>query len=263
MRVHRALLVARKEWRELAANRLLLLSMISLPLLFTIVPAIVLAVAGPRATAANSGQLAQAMLDAPEGLTAPQLVITLVLRNWIGLFLMLPVFVPIVIAAQSIVGEKERRTLEPLLASPIRTSELLLGKTLAAVVPGVGVTWGAFVLFASLVNWIAFPYFERLVLPDASWVAAVFVVGPALAFFGNTLSVLISSRVTDARLAQQLAGTAVLPLVGAIVFQVIRGTALGPVFFVRAAAVVWVLDGAMYLLAIRLFDRERLLTSLR
>lgn len=263
MRLSRALLVARKEWRELRANRLLLLSMAALPLVFTVIPALIVAVGAPRATAVDTAELARAMPDLPADLTAPQLVVAMVLRNWLGMFLMLPVFVPIVISAQAVVGEKERRTLEPLLASPIRTSELLLGKTISAVAPGVGITWGAFALFAALVDWFAWPYYGRLVLPDPAWTVAVFLVAPALAFFGNTLSVLISSRVSDARLAQQLAGTAVLPIVGVIVVQLIRGTALGPAFLLPAAAVVAAVDLGLYALAIRFFDREKLLTSLR
>ena len=59
----------------------------------------------------------------------------------VGIFLLMPVFVPILISSQSVAGEKERRTLEPLLAAPVSASELLLGKSLASVVPAVAITW--------------------------------------------------------------------------------------------------------------------------
>lgn len=43
------------------------------------------------------------------------------------MFMILPVTIPVTIAAYSIVGEKTTRSLEPLLATPITTTELLLG----------------------------------------------------------------------------------------------------------------------------------------
>ena len=63
----------------------------------------------------------------------------------------MPLMVPVTIAAYSIVGEKITRSLEPLLATPVTTTELLLGKGLAAALPGVGTAWacyGIFLIFA-------------------------------------------------------------------------------------------------------------------
>lgn len=264
MRFSRAMLVARREWAELRQNRLLLASMAGLPILLTVMPVLITLVASKQpASTASTAELASALKDLPAGLTAPQMVILMVTRNFVGMFLMLPVFVPIVIAAQAVVGEKERRTIEPLLASPLSSAELLLGKTVAALVPGIAIAWGTFVVFAILIDVIAWPHFGRAILPDPSWLVAVFVVGPLLALFGNGLAVVISSRVNDARLAQQLAGTAVLPLVGIIVVQMVKGVAFGPGFYLVGAIVIALLDLVLYAMAIRLFDRERLLTSLR
>lgn len=266
MRMSRAFLVMRKEWRELRSNKLLLVSMASLPVILTLVPIAVVAIGLREADDVNAAHLVDqfgalaTQLDAANG---KQLVVRVIVSNWMGMFLMLPVFVPIVVSAQAIVGEKERRTIEPLLAAPIHVSELLLGKTLAALLPGVFITWASFAVFATCVDVLAFPFFGRLVVPDLAWGVAMVLIAPLLALLGNGLSVIISSRVNDARLAQQLAGTAVLPLVGLFVLQMARGLVLGASFYLAAAGVLALVDLALYYAAIRLFDRERILTSLR
>jgi ABC-2 type transport system permease protein len=265
MRLSKALLVMRKEWSELRANRLLLLSMSALPVIFTFIPVVIVGVALRTMTPGNAAQISDELGKMKEfaGLPPEQAVVMMIVRNWIGMFLMLPVFVPIVISAQAIVGEKEKRTIEPLLAAPISTSELLLGKTLASFLPGLVITWGAFVVFAGLIDVLAFPVFGRLVVPDLTWAMAMLLVAPLLALFGNGLSVVVSSRVNDARLAQQLAGTAVLPLVAAFVVQMARGVSFGPAFYGFSALALALVDLVLYLAAVRLFDRERILTSLR
>ncbi|MDD2696349.1 MAG: ABC transporter permease subunit, partial [Anaerolineales bacterium] len=46
-----------------------------------------------------------------------------------------PISVSLVIALESFVGEKERRSIEPLLSSPLTDWQLYLGKLLAALLP--------------------------------------------------------------------------------------------------------------------------------
>jgi len=71
--------------------------------------------------------------------------------------LAIPVLVPAVLAAYSVVGERLQGTLEPVLASPIRREELLLGKALSAFVPSVAVAYAVFGLFVAVVELFAQP----------------------------------------------------------------------------------------------------------
>ncbi len=64
-------------------------------------------------------------------------------------FLLIPMAMPVYIAAYSIVGEKEAKSLEPLLAAPVSVWELLVAKSLAAVVPSVILTWLSFVVLVA------------------------------------------------------------------------------------------------------------------
>src|SRR5882757_6926151 len=126
-------------------------------------------------------------------------------RNWLPMFLVLPIFLPIVLAAQSIGGERERRTLEPLLATPVSTLGIIVGKSLAALVPALAITWLAAALFCLGVDAVA----GRMLLPDSAWLFGTLALSPLLALFGNATAVVVSSRVLDPRAAQNLAATTV------------------------------------------------------
>lgn len=187
----------------------------------------------------------------------------LMARNWLPMFLVLPIFLPIMVAAQSVGGERERRTLEPLLATPVSTLEIVLGKSVAAVVPSVALTWLAAALFCGGIDLLALPSLGRLVLPDATWLFAALVLSPLLALLGNTIAVVLSSAIADPRAAQNLAGMTVVPLLGALVVQLAGRVSLGWRFYLGLTALVAVLDVVLVWLASRAFDRERLLVGRR
>ena len=123
--------VLRKELLELRRSPVLLLSMASLPLVVVAVPVLLLAWlvhAAPEQALASIKDLYD--VHAPGG---PVVAIGAILAvKWLPMFLVLPIFLPILVAAQSIGGERERRTLEPLLATPVSTLAIVLGKSIAA-----------------------------------------------------------------------------------------------------------------------------------
>jgi ABC-type Na+ efflux pump permease subunit len=180
-------------------------------------------------------------------------------RNWLPMFLVLPIFLPILLAAQSIGGERERRTLEPLLATRVSTLSIILGKSIAALVPALAITWVASALFCAGIDLVI----GRFLLPDAAWLFGTLVLSPLLALFGNAMAVVVSSRVLDPRAAQNLAATTVLPLLGLLVVQLAGRIALGPRFYGALALGVAAADVALVFAAVHLFDRERLLTQWR
>ena len=249
--------ILRKELLELRRSPVLLLSMVSLPLTVVIVPV---------------GLLAWLVHAAPEqalafvtdiygvhegGLKAG--VASVLARNWLPMFLVLPIFLPILLAAQSIGGERERRTLEPLLATQASTLSIILGKSIAALVPALGITWIAAALFCAGIDLVI----GSFLLPDPAWLFGTLVLSPLLALFGNATAVVVSSRILDPRAAQNLAATTVLPLLGLLVVQLAGRIALGPRFYLVLALGVAAADVALVFAAVRLFDRERLLTQWR
>jgi len=260
-RPRRALAVFWKDFLDLRKNLGLLASMAVLPTVMVLVP---IGVVWSYVRTPNHADLRSVALfydpSLPLGASAARFLIDKTLIDWFGMFLVMPVFVPILIASQSVAGEKERRTLEPLLATPITAAELVAGKSLAALVPAVAITWVAFVVFCVGVDLVAWPLVKMPLMPDALWTFGVLVIAPLFAFFGNGVAVLISARAGDARMAQQLSALVVLPLVGMVGGQVAGFLKAGLVYYALQGAVVLVLDVVLLWASIRLLDRERLIS---
>ncbi len=250
-------IILRKELLELRRSPVLLLSMISLPATVVVVPVGLLYWLVHAAPDQALAFVTDVYGVHEGGLQAG--VATVLARNWLPMFLVLPIFLPILLAAQSIGGERERRTLEPLLATRASTLSIILGKSIAALVPALLITWTAAALFCAGIDAVI----GSFLLPDGAWLFGTLVLSPLLALFGNAMAVVVSSRVLDPRAAQNLAATTVLPLLGLLVVQLAGRIALGPRFYVVVALGVALADVALVFAAVRLFDRERLLTQWR
>jgi ABC-2 type transport system permease protein len=261
MNLGRARAVAWKDLTDLRKNRGLLASMLVLPLVLVAVPTFVVYA---YATDAHSDQLKelarQLSPDSPPEVPPAHILVEKAVADWFGLFLIMPLFVPILISSAAVAGEKERRTLEPLLASPATAVEIVAGKSLAALAPAVAITALAFALFCVGVDLAAWPLYGRLLLPNTMWLFGVFVVAPLFAFLGNGVAILVSARVGDSRLAQQLSGLISLPLLGLVGAQIAGVLRAGTHLYAWVALVVLALDVLLLRAAIRLFDRERLLS---
>lgn len=120
---------------------------------------------------------------------------------------------PTTIAAYSIVGEKVSKSLEPLLATPTTDGEILLGKGLAAFVPTVLAMWAGSVIFQALVDFFTRGPFGYLFYPNWQMVIILLVTMPLATLLAIEACVVISSRVTDVRSAQQYSGVIFLPLI--------------------------------------------------
>ena len=257
--MNRVWVLLRKELLEIQRSRGLLFSMFALP-----VPMVLVAMAMVETVLAlQPGDLQQliSFYHVPiEGGAVRLSMVRFWVRECTGLFLVMPLFIPVLISAQSVAGEKERRTIEPLLASPLTSREIVLAKSLAAVLPAMFVTLVSFGLFALGVDLLVWPLIHRLLIPDQVWLFSVLVMAPLLSFLGNTITVLVSSRVSDSRLAQQIAALVVIPLLGMTTLQILGVILLGPLFFVLLVAAMVLLDLALFWLAVRLFDRQSILS---
>ena len=176
------------------------------------------------------------------------------------LFMIVPVAIPVTIAAYSIVGEKTTRSLEPLLATPITTFELLSGKCLAAVIPAILATYTAFGIFAAG-SWLIVANKSLLAaLLDPRWLIAIFIVGPLMALLAVAFALMVSSRVNDPRVAEQISMVIIVPVLAGFFGQVAGLFVLNRQIISTVAAVMLVLDVVMVYLATRVFQREQILT---
>ena len=186
----------------------------------------------------------------------------LLLGKFEALLLMAPISAPLTIASYSIVGEKQLHTLEPLLATPIRTWELLLAKALAAALPGAAAGWLGYSLLTLGARPVVGPAaFAYLIGPTGLLLA--FLLAPLLALLGVGLATVASSRTDDPRAAQQVGAVVVLPVVGLLFAQAGGALYLGPGLVLAASLVAALADVALLIVAARLFRRETILTRWR
>ena len=193
-----------KEWEEVFRNRIVLFTVAFLPLLLTGLP---LGILYAMRQAGDLGGMSTVDMPAEfatlcGGLSGAECGQYFLVSQFMLLFMMLPLIIPATIASYSIVGEKTTRTLEPLLATPVTDLELLAGKGLAAAIPAILATWGAFLVYAIGARLLAISPAVVARLADPLWLLTVFLLGPLLALAAVSAAVMISSRVTDPRAAR-------------------------------------------------------------
>lgn len=186
----------------------------------------------------------------------------LILSQFRFFVLLIPAMIANVFATLSVVEEKITRTLEPLLATPVRTWELLVGKTLSGAIPAVIIAWasaGLFVLSASALGWGEL--LGHILTP--SWYLSLFLLIPTVSIMSFVLGVIGSSRASDAKSAQNLAVLIVLPIFALIAVQVTGLVWFTPMLTGAVAGGLAAFDVALLALAGRLFARESILTRWR
>ncbi len=260
--MNKIMILIKKEWMEVFKNRFVFFSVAFMPLIFTAIPLGILY--GIRA----SGEVGNFSMDEIYSqvaslcgdLNVAECNQYIIITQFMPLFMMMPVIIPVTIASYSIVGEKTTRTLEPLLATPITTIELLAGKGLAAGIPAVVATWVSFAIF--VIGGLLMKIETKVVASffDPLWLTGIFILGPLLALAAISLAVMISSRTTDPRVAEQISGLFVLPLVGLLVAQSLGFLLLNEALMNWMTIGVAILDVGLLAFAVQLFQRETILT---
>lgn len=254
--------VIRKEWSEVFKNRMVLFTVIFMPLIFAALPLIMIGVGNTM----DVGDFASEMpsdIDqiCPENMTGGECFQVYFINQFMLLFMLTPLIIPINIAAYSIVGEKTTRSLEPLLATPITTAELLIGKNLSAVIPAVLATWIGFLIYAIGAGIMASSPKVTQAIVNPMWLLAVLILGPILAVLSVNFAIMISSRVTDPRAAEQISVVIILPMLLLFVGQIAGLFFINTNLILLMTLTVIVIDIIMIFLAVRVFQRETILTN--
>jgi ABC-2 type transport system permease protein len=174
-------------------------------------------------------------------------------------FLIIPMMMPVYIAAYSIIGEKETKSLEPLLATPISVWELLIAKSAAAVVPSVLLTWLSFMALI-LGGYLIMPEPVFLGLIRPVWLVGMALLSPLLALLSVFSGMIVSSRMNDPRAAQQVTGIFVVPIIALSMVVLAGKIFLNVSLVMMAAAITLALDCVVLYFAVKLFQRETILT---
>lgn len=228
----------RKELREYRRSGYILGTMAVLPLGVLMFP-LILVIALP-ASAARSFQ------------TGDPLII----------LLGIPALLPSILAGYAVVGEREQGTLEPVLTTPISREELVLAKALAALVPSLTIAYAMYAAFLLVTRLFAQPAVAAAVVQGPDVLVQV-VFTPLIAVLAVWVSLAISTRANDVRVAMQLGAVTALPILLVaylITFGVIPATLA---LAIGIGVALLILDGLGWRLVSALFNRERLITSTR
>jgi ABC-type transport system involved in multi-copper enzyme maturation permease subunit len=233
--------ILQKELRDYRRNRFIVLTMSILPLIFIAAPTVQL-------FSINSS-ITSSKLDTRIGISLLYMLI-------------LPAIIPSVLAAYSVVGEREQGTLEPILTTPVHREEFLIGKALATLIPALAVAYVIFGIFLGATAAFAHPTVQSAVF-ERNHLLVQLLFTPLVAGWSIWVGMAISTRMSDVRAAQQLSIFASLPpvaIVALLSFNVITptlGLALG------LAAALLLIDGLAWRVVAAMFDRERLIIGAR
>jgi ABC-type Na+ efflux pump permease subunit len=232
--------VVRKELRDFRRKRSIVVTMCILPMLFLVEPVVTIFLVTPS----TSGAALQKSLILP-----------------LLYLLLIPTIMPSTLAAYSVVGEREQGTLEPLLTTPIRQEEFLLGKATSVMIPTLALSYAVFALFLGATWLFANSVVASAVFHDGPVILALFLLAPLLAGWGIVVGMAVSVRASEARVAQQLAMLASFPPVGVIILLAVG--VVSPTFLVALAFAAGLLVADVFLLRFvaQMFDRERLVTG--
>jgi len=257
----------RKEWRELRGRKALLLTAILVPLIILIVSlgaALLLpALEGDKAYNDPEVEKSLSLLieDSPElmELDTSEALQILMLRHFLLILLIVPVVLGTTITAYSIVGEKISRSLEPLLATPLSTTELLLGKLLASAIPAILISWAVFGIYAlAIIMFTPDNVFAHVI--NLTALGIIFLICPLVALLGLLLVIIASSRFSDPRSAQQVGVVVILPLVGIMMSQMMGLFLLTPILVLIGALILAGIDVFVLKFGVNYFKRETILT---
>ena len=177
-------------------------------------------------------------------------------------FLIGAAIIPTAIASYSLVGEKIQKSLEPLLATPMTDGEILFGKIISGLLIPLVAIYAGSVLFMTLMDNFTHSLLGFYYYPN--WhIGAILLCAPLASLLSVELSVIISSRLSDVRSAQQLGGLLILPFIGLYLASEIGIFPFTSNNLLILAGALVVIDLFLFLAARATFQREEILTTWR
>jgi ABC-2 type transport system permease protein len=189
--------------------------------------------------------------------------IVVLLNAFSFFFIILATLIPTVLASYSFLGEKLEKSLEPLLATPTTDGELLLGKSLAALLPSIGVSYIGASIFMLFTDGLTYGRLGYYYFPNSTMEVILLLAVPLACTFSVEANVIISSLVGDLRAAQQLGTLASVPFGGVYVLAETSFTSVDPTNLLVISVLLLVIDAVLLQVCRTTFRREEILTKWR
>ena len=255
-----SLIIFRKEIKEIIKNKNIWMPILIITIIFSIVM--------PLAVSLGSGSIfkdedtAKFMSKVFGDVENPEKVfIDFLIKQFLIFLLMIPALVPSLIAPASVLMEKENNTLEPLLGTPIRTRELLFGKSLTSMIPAFAISTINFLILTLVVDITIYAKMGYIPLPTVEWLIVAFILSPILSFILTMINIIVSSRSTDIRSAQGIGSIIIFPIYLIIGLQIAGFFLINITYLLLACLVFLIFCPILLRIAVRKFDRENILTK--
>lgn len=254
-----------KDVKDITSSKQVLIPMIIVPLIFVIIfPTIVLLLLhfspDSAKTLKDFDSLISKLPQTYKALTTEQMVLT-ILTNYLfpSFFLLIPIMCSTLLGASSFVGEKEHKTMETLLYTPISIEELFKAKLLGVFIPTYVITLICSIIFGIIINIGGLLYFHKLIFPNIKWVILILYLTPAVAILGLTFTILISAKSKTFQEAQQLAGLIVLPVILLAIGQITGIFLLTNIILIIIGTIVIIIDYILLQKIAKNFTAENLI----
>lgn len=213
--------IIKKDLRSITANRRFFISLLIVPLVFTLLLPSVFVL---TAYFAPEDPDIQAMLELlPQGALAddPGLALLHLIFNYIlpVFFLIIPIMASSIMAASSFVGEKEKHTLETLFYAPLSLDQIFRSKVLSSFLLSMAVSLLSFLVMFIVVEAEVFFLMETFLVPGLNWLIMLALLSPSVSLIAVTLIVRGSAKAQSMEESQQSAVFLIMPLLLLIVGQ--------------------------------------------
>ena len=265
MNVNEIYVIMEKEFDEIMKNKIVLSSILIMPLVFSILLPLtmILPIAFSGDTLGRPDQSDRVITrhGAGPGIRLARLADTVLHDRAHAAIHAAAGQLPVIISSYSIIGEKKNRTLEPLLAAPVSVYEIMIGKALSAIIPALLATWISALLFFGLCEAITTYLLHVTIFPDmVVWIVALVIIAPLLSFLGVLITLVISSKANDPRVAQQVSVVFLLPLIGLFIVQMSGYLTINRTMLLAMALGIFIIDLVALRISNTMFDREEILT---
>ncbi|BCS90910.1 MAG: ABC transporter permease [Candidatus Micrarchaeota archaeon] len=172
-------------------------------------------------------------------------------------FLTIPVFTASVIAADSFAGEKERKTAELLVSTPLSNKELILGKILASFIPSVCLSFLVFLISYYVLQYASIKSFSYAALNPFNWFI-ILLAAPLISLLTISIVVIVSAHVKGVKEAQQITSLLVLPFISLPFASILNIISFNLSFFIYLLIGLAILNILVISFGIVTFDKEGL-----
>ena len=243
--------IIKKDIRQIFHNKQVLMPMLIVPLVFSIFLPLTSIVPALQEIAAET-----------QGASAEDIQqLMMIVNGFKGFLLLIPLMAASIVASNAIVGEKERKTLETLLYSPVPSSKIFLAKCLAAFIVSMVMTVISAVIFSSIINYNTMQTLGKIMFTGVDWLIIICLLTPAITLLGIFFMVLVSAKAKSFQAAQQWSLIIMFPMLVLIMIQSAGVIAIPVYLYVIIGCGILALDFLLIIKGLGKFTRPQLMDA--